>query len=205
MRISLVFCTLTALAAVVAGQCGKRAPSPVDPAVLGKKLLNSGGCSPGGATSSSALRIESWGIFWQPLHSGAFGDVVCPEEIVSLFIRRDMPAMLLWRPATRAKAFQKSHPAQYALFVKDRSGQFLCATVPVQKIAVWGPRRALFKSLVAKMVSGIRASRDLDCILERGPPPTSVKDIERVLARHIVANNALTYLYSLAFSNFFCV
>lgn len=205
-------CLLATLAALAAAQCGKHAAVPVNPEVIGKKIYNSAGCSPGGQTSNSALKIEPWGIFWQPLHSGRYhypyspSQPVCPEEIVSLFARKDVPSVLLWRPAANAKAFEKSHPAQYALFLKDGSGKFPCAAVPVQKVPVWGPSRPMFKSLVAKMVKGILESRGQpSCRFVKGPPPSSLEDVKIILASHLVANNALTYLYNLAYSNFFCV
>lgn len=57
------------------------------------------------------------------------------------------------------------------------------------------------------MITAFKGSRDQDCKASYGGPnrPVSVKDLEDALAQHVIGNNALSYLYNLAYSNFFCI
>lgn len=132
---------------------------------------------------------------------------MCGEQIVVLFSKSDKPAKVLNRPGKPAAHFMDSHPKIYVKFLNNEFPKFPCDTIKVETVNVWGPQRARFKSLVASMASGAKDLRDLDCAAEYGGPnrPITVQGLERYLAKHIVANNALSYLYNLAYSNFFCV
>lgn len=130
--------------------------------------------------------------------------------------------MLYWRPAVNASFFKASHPRIYARHLEEKQNfeydltdiidiskytQFPCYKVQMQKIMVWGWRRKLFVSLVSKMIKGIKALRDKNCAKELvgDRREVTVDSLERELAFNLVANNALSYLYNTAYSNFFCV
>lgn len=92
--------------------------------------------------------------------------------------------------------FEKTHPQLYEQWkAGNKSIKFPCA---IEQVEVWGASRPRFVKLVSKMVSGIAHSRDLRC---DHPPSEGAK----LLERQAVHANALSYLYNLAYSNFFCV
>lgn len=216
--LSLFFLILAALAVLASAQC-----LPVDPAVVNKTIRSSLSCDRLFGPTEARFSIEPWGIFYKPLFTQIpVNELVCPEDITSLFRRKNMPPMVLWRPAVKADFFKKSHPALYAKHLDEKKNfqfdltnvidpkdfvQFPCETVKVQRITRWGPQQKLFVSLVKKMVAGIKAIRDHNCQKELfgDRREVSVKILEAELASAVVGNNALAYLYNLAYSNFFCV
>lgn len=206
-----VHIVLLATVAVSLGtaQCINRTASPVDPAVLGKSMITSG-CSAGSSSYSSVLHIHAWGILWKPTFNYRSNDG-CPEEITAVFTKRDAPAMLYHRPAVKAVFFKKSHPKMYAAwesadFVRPR---FPCGVVKAVPVPVWGPKRALFMKLVARMVRDIRSERDDDCgvsfLSRTNLARITPEKVRKYIVRYDIANNAVAYLHNLAFSNYFCV
>lgn len=192
-------------------QCVNRTASPVDPAVLGKSMITSG-CSAGSSSTSSELRIHAWGILWRPWFDYRYNNG-CPEEITAVFTKRDTPAMLYHRPPVKAVFFKKSHPKMYAAWENSRfvHPAFPCGVVKAVHVPVWGPKRALFMKLVARMVRDIRSERDDDCgvpfLSQRNFALTKMtpSKVRKFLERYNIANNAVAYLHNLAFSNYFCV
>lgn len=188
--LSTILCTLAH------AQCS----GPVEPAVVGKTIRSIRDCNgPDGFQFQAFLSITRSGVSWKPLYFFDKGDsTVCPEEIVSVFRRKYGPAVLLWTPAKDAIDFKDSHPQIYKQFVGgNRNVKFPCNKF-TQRIGVRGSTRSQFVKLVSKMVSGIVHSRRLRC---DSPPLKGAA----VLERQDVHSNALSYLYNLAYANFFCV
>lgn len=192
--------------------CVNRKATPVDPAVVGKRMRTHG-CSRLTGGLRSELQVHNWGMIWQPefnfhlAHTLTNGPA-CPEEITAVFGKRDAPVMLYHRPLTRATFFKDSHPDLYAIWIRNEFVQFPCNIIKATPVKAWGPQRKIFKKLVARMVGGIRAARGRSCmefILNNpsGSVPASI--VRKILARYAVANNAIAYLNNLAYSNFFCV
>lgn len=190
------------------GQCAQ-SNAPMDPSVIGKSLSASAGCSVGEQMFSGELRIEKWGVFFQPIHSTFFqGGPVCREEIVSVYVKSDMMAMIYHRPPTFPTFFEKSHPEKYQRYLNGDRSALPCTAVPIQKILVWGGKRDLFISLIGKMIEGTKMIRDYDCALSyasNSGSPISRQLLASTLAQHQIGNAAINYLYNIAYSNFFCI
>lgn len=177
---------------------------PLEPSLVGESLVSTG-CSPGGAQLSSLLRIESWGILFSPTFGRPYeGGPLCRTNIVSMFRRRDKPALILYRPSVNASFFASAAPQVFKTLQKDVYSPMLCDLVPTQEIEAWGPTRNTFIKLIHDSVSGIQFIRDFDCNDERGVPfEFRFNEPETTLKRHLVANAALTYLRGVAYDNFF--
>lgn len=193
-------------------QCVNRTATPVDPAVVGKRMQTHG-CSRATGGYTSDLQIRSWGMIWQPefnihlAHTVTNGPA-CPEQITAVFSKNDAPAMLYHRPLTKATFFKDSHPDLYAIWIKNEFVQFPCSTIKAVPVLAWGPKRTTYKKLVARMVGGIRAARGQSCMefmLANPNGTVPVNTVRKLLARYAVASNAIAYLNNLAYSNFFCV
>lgn len=205
MQLIVLFLALIPLALA---QCANNSV-PLDPAVVGQSDFTSGGCSPGGATFSQSVRIEPWGVLYQPLFGHPFlGGPACPEHIVVLFSKSDKPAVILHRPQVDTMYFATAAPAVYKAFLKDSNTVWPCHKVPLQRVMVWGAGRKKFVALVGKAIKGIERIRDFDCNEIRGGPPgrpLSKPEVDKLLRRHRLTNAAINYLYGLSYSNFFCV
>ncbi len=178
---------------------------PLGLSVIGKEAYESGGCSPGGQQSSTALKIHSWGLYFSPLFYNNGG---CREEIVISYTKSDRPAMLYYRPLAEPKYFANTHPQLFKKYQNREFVQFPCQTVPVQKVHVWN-NRVLFVSLVNKAARGVEYIRNLDCSAPEhyGNPNAkfSWTELRQRIADDRVPTAALTFLHTLAYSNFFCV
>lgn len=140
------------------------------------------------------MRIKPYGVVWDGIAGlGGAGFPICSVEVIALFSKNDKPDKLLYRPPRTPADVKDSHPKLFAKFLKNGYANF--------------PQRARFMPLVARMSTGVEEIRDRDCAAEYGGPKRriSVKDLEGYLAKHIVANNALSYLYNLGYVNFFSV
>lgn len=213
MRALIAASLLVALLAPRArAQCAKQGALPVDPRVIGARMRTPG-CRRGDLHVASELRVHAWGIFWQPtfaFHAGREQTGVCPEEIVVLFRKGDRPAELLHRPLTGAGFFRKSHPKLYRDWAEGRAPAFPCKMVKAMPVRAWGSTRGRFRRLVAKMASEIRRDRGRSCaeveMNGRGREGfVLVEEVRKMLKRHEVASNAVAYLHTLAYVNFFCV
>lgn len=191
--------------------CGIRPVLPVDPEVVGKIMGQTGPCNRNKTSSGGLLRIDNASIHWEPDFSWESPNV-CPERISALFSKKDKPSVIQWTPAISEANYKKRYPYIYEKHrsVILRTGApyqgLPCSHILPEKIAVWGPRREAFISLVKRTIVGIKRSRDMDCNPETGLPtgsPITANDVSRILSRHLVANNALGFLYNLAYSNFF--
>lgn len=154
------------------------------------------------------MRIKPYGVVWDGIAGlGGAGFPICSVEVVALFSKNDKRDKLLYRPPRTPADFKDSHPKLFAKFLKNVYANFPCNSSKVETANVWGPQRARFMPLVARMATGVKEIRDRDCAAEYGGPKRriSVKDLEGYLAKHIVANNALSYLYNLGYVNFFSV
>lgn len=111
-------------------QCAGGDAAPVDPATIGKKAHSYKHCRvPGGFRYSSFLEIHNWGISWTPLYyHGRVFTIVCPEEIVSVFRRKDMPAVLTWTSEKHYEDFPELNKKRMA---GNHSIRFPCASQKV--------------------------------------------------------------------------
>ncbi len=178
---------------------------PLEPGVISKEVDAAGRCSTGGLPAVSTLKLHNWGLYYTPLK---YYNAGCEEVIAVAYTKVNRPATLYHRQLAESDFFAKSHPK---LFKKHQDGdfvQFPCHTVPVRKVHVW-KNRILFVSLISKAAQGFEYIRDFDCDLpdEHGwmDITFSWKQIRQKIARDRVATAALTFLHSLAYSNFFCV
>ncbi len=175
---------------------------PFEPSLIGGVGWGSGGCSPGGQRSQTTVKIHSWGLHFMPL------SYACPEEIVITYTKLNRPAMLYHRPYAKLSFFAKSHPKLVEKHRRDQSVKLPCHKVPVRKVHVW-KNRAQFVSLVTRTVRGVEYIRNVDCSAPEyyGNPNRRFDwtEVKRRIALDRVPTAALTFLHSLAYSNFFCV
>lgn len=195
-----------AFAALARAQC-----PAVDDAFLIDSMTGHGGCTPSEFNKLSRLRIEPWAVIWQPpFETERLRSAVCPEEIVSVYRRSNEVALIIWRKPVWAKHFEKSHPELYAQYKKEIPVAFPCTNLPIENITAWGDTRDTFMMLLSRMAAGIRVSREQYCDGSvEGPhgkkSEIPLRDVKFHLDKHSIATNALSYLSSVAYNNYFCL
>lgn len=204
--IALRFLFALALAALAQAMC-----HAVDEDSVHRSMSGYGGCTPGGYSKISSLRVEDWAVIWQPpFATENLRSAVCAEEIISVYRRPNQVAFIMWRKPVWAAHFKKSHPEVYAQYKKDIPVQFPCHLAPFENITAWGEQRKTFMMLLSRMAAGIRMSRNQNCEGSAEGPhgkksEIPLRDVMFHIDKHSVANNALSYLSNVAYSNYFCL
>ncbi len=206
MAPSRIFFLVIALLTIRSHAQQKCVNVPFNPSALGKGVTEVGGCDSFGLILKTSFKFLKWGLSFTPvyLHS-------CPSEIVVAYRKKNRPAMLYYRPGPGPEAFKTIAPVEYRKFKKGSIPKWPCykVKVRVQKVHVWRNRK-LFVRLISEAVQGIEGIRTIDCegSDEKGYDPNRMfnwAEVNERARKEWLSTTAVTYLRSLAFSNFFCV
>ncbi len=202
----ICFLLLVALLALGSHAQKKCVDVPINPAALDQAVNSTFGCDSTGLTIKRSFKLMKWGLSYTPGHKYS-----CPAEIVVAYRKKNRPAMIYYRPRTGPEAFRTIAPAEYRKYKNFETPNWPChkVKVPVQSLHVWRNRK-LFVRLITEAIQGIEGIRKQDCA---GPNEKyylfdqkfSWTEVNERARKQWLATTAVTYLSSLAFSNFICV